>query len=629
MRAGYFFSRALFIVLLIAAGAAAAEPATQPSPELKLKVERLVVFKDGHGLVIKSGGGTTDAEGRAFISEVPDAAVLGCFWASNDDKIVAMRAQWHEETQTREQQTEAVTVAELLRANVGKPMTLELTDRDSAGMPVVVKGELVELLDVPPDKDQPWTRRPNSSARPALMLAGPRIYSSFIQNGVAQNGAFTPESFAGEGTLVRDLVPRGGDFAVIAQENEQRIILPVNRVQAIRGGTNLITTTTHRQEVFTRSKRIGFDFGEDAAGKNVSLRLFYFTAGLRWIPTYRVSGDLKERADLTLQGEILNDVTDVQDAALDLVVGVPHFRFDDTVSPLTLEQAMRMTAAAANLANNNAYQSQVSFDNGGRAAAARALDAGMSAAPELGGASEQDLFVYNITKFSLQKGARAAVPLWQQPADLRHVYTCDLKTRRSRASGGLIEQEQVAESSDGNSGARRGRSPNSIVMNQVWHQLELRNGSKVPWTTGAALMLRNMLPLGQDLLVYTPPGGKALLPVTVAVDIRGTIDEQELSRKQSALHFNGDEYMQITKKGTITLSSYRKEQSQMCISLATAGETANLSDNGKMKLNDGRAADWDDNNNVRVNNHSDVTWELTLEPGETKTITYDVSFFTR
>jgi hypothetical protein len=30
-----------------------------------------------------------------------------------------------------------------------------------------------------------------------------------------------------------------------------------------------------------------------------------------------------------------------------------------------------------------------------------------------------------------------------------------------------------------------------------------------------------------------------------------------------------------------------------------------------------------------VNNHSDVTWELTLEPGASKTITYEVSFFTR
>jgi hypothetical protein len=76
-----------------------------------------------------------------------------------------------------------------------------------------------------------------------------------IQRGVAQTGSFTPESFVGEGTLVRDLVPRGGDFIVLSQANDQRLILPVSQIQSIRGGTNLVTTTSQIQEVFTRSKR--------------------------------------------------------------------------------------------------------------------------------------------------------------------------------------------------------------------------------------------------------------------------------------------------------------------------------------------------------------------------------------
>src|SRR5688500_17180601 len=145
-----------------AQAAAADEPATQPAAQLTLAVERLVVFKNGHGLVIKAGGGMADADGRAFITDVPDAAVLGCFWATSDDKILAMRAEWHEEKRTREQQTACVTVAELLRANVGKTMSLELNDKRENGAAVIVEGELVELLDVPPDQEQPWARRPSS-----------------------------------------------------------------------------------------------------------------------------------------------------------------------------------------------------------------------------------------------------------------------------------------------------------------------------------------------------------------------------------------------------------------------------------------------------------------------------------
>ena len=56
-------------------------------------------------------------------------------------------------------------------------------------------------------------------------------------------------------------------------------------------------------------------------------------AGTSAIPTYRVSGELKDKADLALQGEVLNEIEDIDKAALDLVVGVPNFRFKDTAFP--------------------------------------------------------------------------------------------------------------------------------------------------------------------------------------------------------------------------------------------------------------------------------------------------------
>src|SRR4051794_22580464 len=70
-------------------------PTTAPAgAKLKLATQRLVVFKDGHGLVIQSGTGTADEEGRAYIADVPDSAVLGCFWAVSDkDTILGMRAE--------------------------------------------------------------------------------------------------------------------------------------------------------------------------------------------------------------------------------------------------------------------------------------------------------------------------------------------------------------------------------------------------------------------------------------------------------------------------------------------------------------------------------------------------------
>jgi hypothetical protein len=59
---------------------------------------------------IKRGIATTDADGVAFTDEVPDAAVLGSFWAVPDEgRLVSMNAGWKvdESTETRSSPTRA------------------------------------------------------------------------------------------------------------------------------------------------------------------------------------------------------------------------------------------------------------------------------------------------------------------------------------------------------------------------------------------------------------------------------------------------------------------------------------------------------------------------------------------
>src|SRR5207237_4210420 len=107
--------------------------------------------------VIKTGNGKADADGRAFITDVPDAAVLGCFWATSGDgsHILAMRAEWDEQKQRRDNEINCTTMVELLRANVGKSVVLELTDRIDKGAAITVEGKITRLLDVPADETMP------------------------------------------------------------------------------------------------------------------------------------------------------------------------------------------------------------------------------------------------------------------------------------------------------------------------------------------------------------------------------------------------------------------------------------------------------------------------------------------
>jgi hypothetical protein len=424
-------------------------------------------------------------------------------------------------------------------------------------------------------------------------------------------------------TIKRELVPRGGEYVVIDETETGRLVLPVSHIQTI-SGREVATKLTRQEEVFTRTKRLGFDFGKESANKAVSLKLFYFTAGLRWIPTYRISGQLKDKADIALQGEILNEIEDIQGAALDLVVGVPNFRFKENISPLSLERQIRniLAAPAPNLSMRNSDFSNALHSQYIMAAPMRnpgGADGAPAMAPELAGSGgEQDLFLYSVNSFSLKRGARATVPLWQYGVPLRHVYTFDLHPVRNRAGGG-IDPNQLAV----------GASPLQISSNRVWHQLELTNNSTVPWTTGAAISMRENLPLGQDLLTYTPAGGCALLPLTVAVDMIGTHEEVETGRKHNAINIDNVEYTLIQKKGTITITSFRKEKSSTRISIATGGRIEAASDDGKIKINDFFSTDWHESGYHTINNHSECSWDLVIEPGQSKTLTYQVSFYVR
>ncbi len=574
--------------------------------QLTIATERVVIFKDGYALFIKTASGTTDADGRLFTDQVPDGAVLGCFWATTDQqKTVGMSAEWVEKTTEKTTTTACVTTVELLRANRGHKVVLVLAgDKTSS-----VSGNIVDVLDLPALPPQP---------APAGAIGR---HPEWISSARLQEAAENPfaEPF--------ELVPRGGQLVAI-DIDQGRLVLPVVQVMTV-AGTDLVTTMVRRTQQTVRSKRLGFDLGKDAANRKATLRILYFSEGLRWIPTYRISGNFEDKADISLQGELINETEDISDAAVDLVVGVPNFRFKTTVSPLTLESTLRQALASADPSlRNNAY-SQVMMNQNSAGAVSDVRDTGaaaLSMAPELSAGGQQDLFVYGAKHLALKKGARATLPLWQSTAAMRHFYTFDIPVVRDPQSGASYRS---GDDDDNGNRNRAARSPLRLAEHQVWHKFELNNTSPVPWTTGAALIIRDTLPIGQDLLAYTPVGATSLLPVTVAIDMCGDYAEQELARQQGALVWDRTTYALIRKRVTITVRNLRKQPSLTRVSVGLGGKAEVISDDGRIQLNDYRSEDWKDHGNREVNNHSDLSWELTLDAGATKTLTCEFGFYLR
>ena len=545
--------------------------------ELKLKTERVIVFKDGYSLIVKRGSAVTDQEGSMYTEQVPDAAVLGSFWAvPAEGKLSSMVAGWETTEEKIAKGVPCTETVEILQANQGKSCKVELKND------TVYSGTLQQVL-----------VRQTSDSVPNTLRATFEL----------------PEQAAGS-----ELLSGVSGTRFVLRTEEGDVLLPIEEVRTLKihdMKTSLKRTVNKKKQ----TKRLTFHFAKP--GQRRELLVMYFRPGMRWIPTYRIdlSGKGKEKmAAVTLQAEILNEAEDLVDVPVDIVVGVPNFRFRDTPSPLILEQTLRrsLQKAAPQLKQQFGNNAMISNWNVSQASARAASGGGSLKLPsDLTAAGTQDLFVYNLPKIDFKKGQRTAVQIFTASVPYRDVYTWNLHLRR-----------RDIEAAPSGTGVQ---SPLALARNEVWHQVELSNTTDVPWTTGAALIMQGHQPLAQELLTYTSPKTAVRVPVTVSVDTRGTFREEETERKLKALTWDKQSYAKIDKKATLQLRNAKQEPIEAEITFRFGGRFGEVSDGGKGALNAFQKADWQDyRGSPAANNSSSIRWTAKVQPGETfaPTVTY-------
>ena len=353
--------------------------------QIELTTEQVVVFKDGYCLVVKNGVAKTDADGLAHTYEVPDAAVLGSFWAIPEaGEIKSMVAGW-EELETKDvKEVNCTDVLSVVKANVGRECNFMLGIQE-------FEGTILKLLSNPVDEEA-VTPEPSISS----------LSSSFIISSTAQSPQPTSHF------VLRSKI---GDVMVAISEVKNLTI------------EQMVSTTEQSTVKVTKRKKLTFDFGKP--NQDVKIKLMYFRPDVRWIPTYRIdltdepfknkSGDApRNTARIAMQGEILNEAEDLIDVPFHLVVGVPNFRFRETPSPMVLEAQLQnsLASVAPQLMGNNSISNQ--FSNAlytQRAGEFRSQQAGggseraaINMPEELSGKASQDLFVYKLDNMTLKKG---------------------------------------------------------------------------------------------------------------------------------------------------------------------------------------------------------------------------------
>ncbi|MEQ8791682.1 MAG: hypothetical protein RIC55_35795 [Pirellulaceae bacterium] len=580
-------------------GSSACAEEESPAEQLKLKTEKVIVFKDGYCLIVKRGTATTNDQGEVYNDEVPDSAVLGSFWATpTEGRLIGMTAGWREVKEEVEKEFPCTSTLEVLEANLGKACSLQLADKG------FVSGQIARVL-----------------TKPSLTPVSP---PQIAQLGMLHTALRA--DIPGEQAPTLQIAGAVGNQFVLSTD-EGDVLIDAGEVKRLTV-EDMKTTITRKVTSERRTKRLSFRFEE--GGQRRELVLMYFRPGVRWIPTYRINlttNDKKEKiAKIAMQAEILNEAEDLIDTPLDIVVGVPNFRFRETVSPLVLEATMRNTLiqAAPNLMGqgrndfSNALYTQRSVEFRRDAAQANGVGGGGTVAlpDELTATGAQDLFVYNLPKMSLKQGERTAMPIVTSEVPYRDVYTWDLHVTR----------QDIAAAPSG-SGVS---SPLVLSQNKVWRQIELTNNTKLPWTTGAAMIMADQQPLAQELLTYTSPKDACRVPVTVSVDTRGSFQEEETDRELQALTWDGYRYARIEQQAKLDLCNNKPETIEAEITFRFGGKATKVSDDGKVTLTPYRAEDWQNyRGQPAVNNSSLVTWKVKLEPGDTFQPTVDYHFFTR
>lgn len=409
------------------------------------------------------------------------------------------------------------------------------------------------------------------------------------------------------GQIVLATVPKGvslGSFWVVPQNAILQSIVARQWLLLQQG----------KQEM-QRSMLLRFD--PKSIAETVDLQINYFGPGIRWIPTYRVMLS-EDAADLSMQAELLNEAEDLENADIHLVVGVPNFQFKDTPSPMSFETSLmnplNTTAPAlmGQMSNVMGYKDRAGEK---KTEGLGEPSPGMpNLPPQLTGEEAQDLFVYQLPRMTLRTGERAIVPITAARVPLKHVYTWDLTLGRSGAENLSAEKHMVSIAKE--------------ARNEIWHKVELENGTQVPWTTGPAFVMEGGLPVAQELIKYTPIKGHFRLPLTVASDVIGSFTEKETGRAQGAVTLNTVHYARVSKTGTLKIVNYKAKPVIVFVTFDLPGNASEASDQGEIVLSDYRVDEWASvRSNPALNGHSTIRWTVELEPGQTRLLTADYAYY--
>ena len=361
---------------------------------------------------------------------------------------------------------------------------------------------------------------------------------------------------------------------------------------------------------------------ERSKSSSADVDMMYMQHNIGWAPCYQI--DLKDhngKGALILSANFSNDAEDLQNAHLNLVVGVPNFMYAYLLSPLTSNQSVQQFIAMLE-GRSGGYYNDNKDERG--TTSKILMNAPVMAADyndnqenneEIKVLSKEDLYFYEIPGVvNLKKGARAIYELIRADIQYEHIYEATLLPNSNNGYDYNYNANQVGKD----------KKPS-----EVWHSIQFKNTTGQPLTTGTAMIVKTeqdiVKPMSQDKLNYTVVGGRAKIKMTLSPDIEVFAKEEEKSRQEKIKEKDGYYYDLVTIEAKINIHNHKNNTVKLNIDRQVWGDMQNCSEQWQVtKL----APDYY-YSSYYYSKKNNVAWDINLKANEEKEITYQYKVYLR
>jgi hypothetical protein len=394
-----------------------------------------------------------------------------------------------------------------------------------------------------------------------------------------------PEGMAAALDLDR---PAYDNFLILKTEKGRLYIHP--------GDIMMVQTDDADDKVMQRKPVLVLTVDKAEKKQKHAVYVSYLTNGLAWAPSYRVDISNPKSLAIEMAAVIRNEMADLDDAEIKLISGFPSVEFANVTSPLSArttwarffqEVSSRASGGQVAILSQQVELSNAVFTNLDSRIRPR-ID--LNATPAGEGV---DLHFESIGKRSLLRDEALSLTVGKAKADYERVVEWTVGT------------SQVA---------RRYAGGRELHKDEMWDVLVFKNPFKFPMTTAPAMVVEDGRFNGQRTSYWTNVGEESTLKITRSLSIRAVSREQADSKANERVVVDDKTYTKIHLKGELVMSNHRKQPIKMYVRQSIRGIIHEIDGEPKTVTREESLED--------VNRVHEVTWTVTLNPGEERKLTY-------